>query len=88
MIFSIIITVAATIFGALGLLMPPADIFGTQVTDAFVELGTYFSYFDFLINISALLSAVSLIVAFELILASINLFRWIIRSVPFLNTRI
>lgn len=88
MIFSVIITIASTLLLAISAVMPSVTVFGSDVTNAFTSIGTYFAYFDFLINTTALISAVSLVIAFEIIVAGVNLFRWLFRSMPFLNSRV
>lgn len=88
MIFNLLIASVSTVFAFLSAFMPEADGFSTTVNSSLESVGNYFFYFDQLISIDTLFFCIGTVVALEIILAGINLARWIIRSIPFMNSRV
>jgi hypothetical protein len=88
MIFDLLIATVSTIFAFIGAFLPDASNFSTDITNSVSQLGGYFFVFDQLIAIDDLFIAISILVALEITLAGVNLARWIIRSIPFLNSRV
>ena len=88
MIFNLLILAVSTIFVFIGQFLPLADPLTATQTDQLSSLGLYFYMLDQLIAIPVLFTGIIAVFTLEIILASLNIARWIVRTVPFLNSRI
>lgn len=88
MIFDILIAAVSTLFVFIGTFLPAAPTYNSTITTNIDTLANYFFYFDQLIAIDTLFLAIATVISLEMIIAAVNIARWIIRSIPFLNSRI
>jgi hypothetical protein len=88
MIFTIAIVVVTSFVRFLSLLLPDAGSMSQQTIDSITSIGTYFHMLDMIFPIASLFAALTIVVAFEITLAGLNIARWLIRATPFINSRI
>jgi hypothetical protein len=84
MITDFLILVSTSVLSAISLFLPTGGL-PTVITSSLQQAASYLYVFDPLIDISTLVSAIGLLIAFEITLASINLFRYVFGFIPFIG---
>lgn len=88
MIFDIAIIAGSQFINLISLLLPTSSSLPSETDGVITTIASYMYMVDILIAVNHLLIAIGIVLSFELIKAGIQLTRWIIRSIPFLNMRI
>ena len=88
MIFDLLIGAFVTLIAALAVPLPSHEASSPEINSAVETIGTYIAMMDIIIAVNHLLLAIGVVLSYELIKAGLQLTRWSIRSVPFLNSKI
>lgn len=88
MLIDIALFVVSSFFSIIAIFLPNAEALSPEVLSSMATLGTYIFMMNQLIAIDTLFAAIAIVIVFEVTLAGVNLARWIVRSTPFLNSRI
>lgn len=88
MLIDIAITIFSAIFGFINLFLPTAVSFSIETTNAIIEVGNIVYMVNQFIDVPALFFALTAVVAFEITMIGLQLARWLIRSIPFINSRV
>lgn len=87
MIVDALISLALNIISFIVNFFPSSAGFPAEVNEAINFIGSYVGIIDPLVPISTLLSVLSLILAFELIIFGYKGFKWAFAHLPFVSSR-